>query len=185
MAMSQQLSERPACKVHWWGSCNWLRRRNPTQGEGSRDCLHKHMYVCVYICMYRYIHPQGMTKSLGKSLRWEITLRHKVTQKMSLWALQSPQGRRQRMRQDGLQHPMGFGAELLSALCQVLVCSSETSVWDQPTENCKVCPWARKLSSGRVQFSPFYSRSRPQTAAMRYFSVLRAHRDNFLPKYWG
>lgn len=55
----------------------WMRRRE--QGLPF-------MYVCTYVCIYLLM--GGMAKSLEKSLRLEITLGHRATQKMSLLVLQ-------------------------------------------------------------------------------------------------
>lgn len=61
----------------------WMKRRE--QGLPF-------MYVCTYV--YTYLFMGRMTKSLEKSLRLVITLRHRVAQKTSLSVLQNPEGSR-------------------------------------------------------------------------------------------
>ena len=98
----------------------WMRRR-----EQGLPFMYVYTYVCIYLLM------GGMTKSLEESLRLEITLGHRATQKMSSLVLQNPEGSSVAVGREWAggvtacrgfrcRAPLGFQCQVLAALEQVL-----------------------------------------------------------------
>lgn len=88
-------------------------------------------FTYIYMCVSIYLLVGGMTKSLEKSLRLEITIGHRATQKMSLSILPNPEGSSIALggkwaggvtthRGFRCRAPLGFWCRVLAALDQVL-----------------------------------------------------------------